>query len=149
MGSHSKRLSTGDAAYIAGLIDGEGTITLSRLHAHEKRRLVVSIASTEIQLLQFVLDAFGAGKITRKRTASERHTPSHCFAVTSRQALALLNQVAPYLRSYKRSRADLVLAQYLALTPRNGRYTPDQLARRSEFETRLLSMRTRRNGAAP
>ena len=36
------------AAYIAGLIDGEGTITLTRLHAHENRRLVVSIANTEI-----------------------------------------------------------------------------------------------------
>jgi hypothetical protein len=34
------------AAYVAGLVDGEGTITLTRLHAGENRRLVVSIANT-------------------------------------------------------------------------------------------------------
>jgi len=35
-----------DAAYIAGLIDGEGTITLSRKHKNENRQLVVSISNT-------------------------------------------------------------------------------------------------------
>jgi hypothetical protein len=45
-----------EAAYIAGLIDGEGTITLSREHRNENRRLVVSIASTERCLLDFVAD---------------------------------------------------------------------------------------------
>ena len=86
----SMRLSKDDAACIAGLIYGEGTITLSRLHAREQRRLVVSIASTE-----------------------------------------------------------LVLEQYLALTPRNGRYSPELLARRSQFESRLLSMRARRDISTP
>ena len=37
-------LDPGDAAYAAGLIDGERTITLSREHRNENRRLVVSIA---------------------------------------------------------------------------------------------------------
>ena len=45
-----------DAAYVAGLIDGEGTITLSREHRNENRRLVVSIASTERCLWQFVAE---------------------------------------------------------------------------------------------
>src|SRR5690348_6368241 len=88
MGSprRSNSLSLECAAYIAGLIDGEGTITLSRLHAHENRRLVVSIASTELTLLDFVLRNFGVGKITRKRTYSAAHSPSFCCAVSSRQA---------------------------------------------------------------
>lgn len=96
-------------AYIAGLIDGEGTITLSRLHVREQRRLVVSIANTEIELLNFVREQVGAGKITRKRIASPQHTPSYCYAITSRQALTLLTQISRYLRSYKRRRAELVL----------------------------------------
>jgi len=76
-------LSPASAAYIAGIVDGEGTVTLSRLHAHENRRLVVSIANTEFQLLQFVLEEVGAGKLTRKKTSSKRHTPSFCYSVTS------------------------------------------------------------------
>ena len=34
-------LASVDAAYIAGLIDGEGTITLSRKHAADKRHLAI------------------------------------------------------------------------------------------------------------
>ena len=40
-------LSPVDAAYIAGLVDGEGTITLSRKHGGEGRQLVLSISNTE------------------------------------------------------------------------------------------------------
>lgn len=40
-----------DAAYIAGLVDGEGTITLTRKHRHENRQLAVTISNTEKPLL--------------------------------------------------------------------------------------------------
>ena len=115
-------------------------MTLSRLHANENRRIVVSIANTEFQLLSFVVAQVGAGKITRKKTNSVRHTPSFCYAVTSRQALSLLRQITPHLRSYKRQRAELALQQYQLLTPRNGKYTATQLAKRREFEHDLLSL---------
>lgn len=135
-----KTLSSEDAAYIAGLIDGEGTITLSRLHANENRRLVVSIANTELPLLTFVRERVGAGKITRKRTTSDRHTPSYCYAISSLQALALLMQLLPRLRSYKRQHAQLVVDNYRLLTPRNGKYTSGRLALRRQFEEDLLSL---------
>jgi hypothetical protein len=135
------------AAYVAGLIDGEGTITLTRLHADENRRLVVSIANTDLQLLEFVKDKVGAGKITRKRTTSDLHTPSFCYAISSRQALALLQQVSPHLHTYKRQRAELALEQYLALTPRNGKYPPSLLAKRQEFEQTMLQLRPGRQWA--
>jgi hypothetical protein len=137
----TKLLTAEAAAYIAGLIDGEGTITLSRLHANESRRIAVSIANTEHRLLQFVIDQVGLGKITRKKAASDRHTPSFCYAIAGRQALELLRQIAPYLQSYKRLRADLALHQYVQLTPRNGKYTPNQLADRREFETKFLAIK--------
>jgi hypothetical protein len=66
-------LDSRDAAYIAGLIDGEGTITLSREHRNENRRLVVSVASTERCMLEFVAERTGCGKITNKCTTSSRH----------------------------------------------------------------------------
>jgi len=140
LGRRTKQLLSEVAAYIAGLVDGEGTLTLTRLHAHENRRLVVSIANTEYQLLRFVIEHVGAGKITRKKTTSDRHTPSFCYAITSRQALALLHQITPFLRSYKRQRAELALQRYEQLTPRNGKYTLKQLANRQEFERQLLAL---------
>jgi len=44
-----------DAAYIAGLIDGEGTITLSKRHKNENRQLVISISNNEKDILDYVL----------------------------------------------------------------------------------------------
>src|SRR5579883_1786789 len=38
-------LSDTEAAYVAGIIDGEGTVTLTRTHRGEGRRPVVSISS--------------------------------------------------------------------------------------------------------
>ena len=135
-----RSLDSCDAAYIAGLIDGEGTITLSREHRDENRRLVVSISSTERVLLEFVAARCGCGKITNKRALSSRHAPSFAYRITSQQALDLLRQVQPFLISYKRLRAELVLADYGRLTPRNGKYTADQRAARQAFERKLLAL---------
>jgi len=127
-------LSAADSAYLAGLIDGEGTIALSHRHANQRRHLVVSISSTEPELVQWPREAIGAGKITRKRTVSPLHSIGLTYSVSNRQALAVLEQVVPYLRSYKRERAHLVLRLYVEVTPRNGKYTPELAMRRCEFE---------------
>jgi len=129
------------AGYIAGLIDGEGTITLTRVHRNENRRLVVSISNNERALLQFVRNVVGAGHITNKRTYNPRHAPSFTYQIYSRQALALLRQTAPLLRSYKAARARLAVAEYVRLTPRNGKYAPNVRASRSEFEAKFLAIR--------
>lgn len=60
-----------DAAYIGGLVDGEGTVTLSRRHRSENRQLVVSISNTERPLLEYVLYTVGAGKITSRLPVKE------------------------------------------------------------------------------
>ena len=136
------RLRIEQAAYLAGLIDGEGTVTLTRMHPRENQRLVVSISNNDVTLLLFVKTAIGAGKITTKRTYSERHARSFTYQISSRQALDVLRQVAPLLKTYKAKRAKLALADYLRLTPRNGHYTPALAASRREFERQLLAIKT-------
>jgi len=136
-----KPLSAPEAAYIAGLIDGEGTITLTRKHRNENRQLAVTISNTEKGLLDYVLKAIGAGKITGKRTTREHHTPSFTYAIYNRQALNLLEQIHPYLKTYKSGRSSLILRDYLALTPRNGKYTDQQRQAREEFESAVLAIK--------
>jgi intein/homing endonuclease len=134
-------LSAAEAAYLAGLIDGEGTIGLTRRHRGEERQLVISISNTELGLLEYVLKTIGAGRITTKRTYKNTHSRSFTFAIDNRQALALLEQVSPYLRTYKSARAQLVLDHYVKLTPRNGRYTDAMKEERHSFENRFLAIR--------
>ena len=144
-----RTLNQADAGYIAGLIDGEGTITLTRKHANERRGLAVTISNTERTILQYVLNAIGVGTITNKRAAKANHTPSYTLQVWNRQALALLQQIRPLLKSYKASRANLVLIDYLRLTSRNGRYTERQLAEREEFVRRFFAIRPSLVGGRP
>ena len=68
----TNQLDTACAAYIAGLVDGEGTITLSRIHRNDWRPLVVSISNNELPILRFVLAATGADKLTSKRPSAPR-----------------------------------------------------------------------------
>ncbi len=144
-----KQLGMADAAYIAGLIaglidgliDGEGTITLSRKHRNENRQLAITISNTERQLLDFVLDTVGAGKITGKRTTRTNHTPSFTYAIYNRQALQLLAQIHLHLRTYKSERASLILSKYLKLTPRNRKYTESLRQEREQFENAVLNLK--------
>jgi hypothetical protein len=139
----SSVLSAVDAAYIAGLIDGEGTIALTRRHRTDGRQLVVSISNTERPLLDWVLSTVGAGKITGKKTYKDHHAPGLTYSVSNRQALTLLEQVAPHLRTYKAARAQLVLQDYLRLTPRNGRYTARIKSEREAMVIRFHALTSR------
>jgi hypothetical protein len=138
-----KVLSEIEAAYVAGIIDGEGTVTLTRTHRGENRRPVVSISSCELPLLNYVKAVIGAGRITGKVCAREHHSPSFTYSITSRQALSLLARVCPFLRTYKASRARLLLEEYQRVTPRNGRYTLEQRAAREQLEDRFFAISTR------
>ena len=89
----------------------------------------------------YVLEQTGTGKITRKSTTSAKHTPSFYYALSNRQALTLLEQIHPYLRSYKQQRSQLILAKYEQLTPRNGKYTQALKQCRLDFEQELLAIR--------
>lgn len=134
-------LTRTDAAYIAGLIDGEGTVTLTRRHRNENRQLAVTISNTEKPLLEYVLRTVGAGKITTKRVARIHHTPSFTYAIYNRQALTLLEQIHSFLRTYKAERATTILHDYLRLTPRNGKYTCQTKNARIRFENVVLGIK--------
>jgi hypothetical protein len=144
-----RKLTPEEAAYIAGLIDGEGTISLSRKHRGEHRQLMVSISNTEAPLLNYVKKTIGAGRITNKRTYQANHTPGITYAISNRQALSVLELVSPYLKTYKAKRARLILRNYVRLTPRNGKYTPAQLKERDIFIDKFLRLNPRRQTPVP
>jgi len=138
-----RKLTSEEAAYLAGLIDGEGTVSLTRKHRGEHRQLMVSISNTEQPLLRYVKKIIGAGRITNKRTYQANHTPSATYAISNRQALDVLEQVRPYLKTYKAKRAQLILRSYIRLTPRNGKYTQALLKERDIFIEKFLRLNPR------
>ena len=138
-----KRLSAVDAAYLAGIIDGEGTIALTRRNIRERRHAAITIANTDLDMLKWVKNAVGVGNISSKRTYNEKWTPSYVYNVACQQALSILKQVTPHLKTGKRERARLLLESYTAVTARNGKYTEEQLRKRAELEKKFFAIKTR------
>lgn len=122
-------------AYVAGLIDGEGTITLSRNNRGDPYRTpVVSMTSTTRELVTLLHEEYG-GAVRVHRTYRAHHSDSFIWSVRHDRALMMLERIARYLRvPEKANRADLILTRYKAVTPRNGKYSVLQRESKLEFE---------------
>ncbi len=70
------------------------------------------------------------------QASSTAKEPSRWCAIT-------VARITPYLQTYKRARAELLLRDYVAVTPRNGRYTEELLAARTLFEELFFAIRIR------
>ncbi len=126
-------------AYIAGLIDGEGSIMLLATHQGKWRTPTVSLSSTTRELVDLLREQYG-GTIVSHKTYEDHHKPHWSWRVRYNKALLVCADLLPYLRvPAKVSRVKLLLEEYKALTPRNGKYTDDQRVAKAQFEDRFLA----------
>ena len=138
-----KKLSPVKAAYIAGFIDGEGSISLVRNTKEGYRRLTVSVSNTDQKVLEWVKNSIGAGQVNAKCDSlkNDFHSTAYFYKIAGRQAFNLLAQICPYLKiETKRKRAELILKNYIKLTPRNGKYSAQILTERDGFIKKFFSI---------
>ena len=129
-----------DKRYIVGLIDEEGSIMLTRLHANEYRRPVVSVASTTLPMLEYITKVIG-GTIVDKKVYAEHHKQSWTWSIKGDKAIDFLAEIYPYfLEPEKRYRAKLIVQKYKAVTSRNGKYNDERRQKKEDFERRFLSL---------
>lgn len=130
-----------DIRYLAGLIDGEGTITLSREHARAKvRRPVLSIQMCDEELIREICLNYG-GTVVVRHPRSANSNPSWTWTLTNDRAVKLLHQLRPHLRlRSKRLRAAFILDLLTLSIVKNGRYTEDQLNARKELEDEFFRL---------
>jgi hypothetical protein len=133
-------ISDTEAAYAAGILDGEGSISLTRTRQGRWPSPQVSVASNDRELLHWLRSRFG-GSISTKAPRLRTHSTSYDWKLTDRRALGFLRIVRPYLRiDRKIRRADVLLSDYLACTPRNGRYTPAAAAQKRALVEQFFSL---------
>jgi hypothetical protein len=125
-----------EAAYIAGIIDGEGTITLTRFHKNEHRRPCITIASTDLELLVFIQSLTGGTINSKKNYKPNLHKDSFTLTIKKKEnVLLILKHLSPYLRvDKKRQRALWILEHYERVTLRNGKYSTKLLEKKLLFE---------------
>lgn len=132
-----------EKAYIAGIIDGEGSIMLQRFHSNEHPSPCVSIASTTKELLDWIKLTVGHGVILSKKNYNpSNHKNCYSYIIKYDDAINFLKDISPYLIiEYKKKRAELILTQYKLLTPRNGRYSKVLLEKKENFYNEFISIK--------
>ncbi len=131
-----------ECAYIAGIIDGEGSIMLLKFHSNQFPSPCISIASTSLELLEWIKAKTGFGTIKSKKNYKPKiHQESFTYTIRYNNALTLLEEIEPYLVIHsKKARAQLLLKEYKKLTPRNGRYSIELIESKNDFYKRFIHM---------
>lgn len=108
-GTLCSELSVEVAAYLAGLIDGEGSIMLiERKRGESGAYLRVTIANTCLGVLEWAKQKTGIGMSFTQRVESRTHKASYSWRCHGDGAHSLLKQIRPYL-IIKAEQADLAI----------------------------------------
>lgn len=132
-----------EKAYIAGIIDGEGSIMLIKFHSNQFPSPCITISSATIELLEWIKQKVCAGTIKGKKNYKpEKHKNSFTYEIKYNKAIILLKNICPYLIiEAKRKKAELILKYYKILTPRNGKYSPEQLIAKENFYQEFMNIK--------
>lgn len=131
-----------EIAYLAGIIDGEGSIMLTRINKNEYPCPCISISSTDIELLEWVKDKIGAGKINKKKNYNvEKHKTCYTYSIWRDKAIDVMKLISPYLIiNNKRDRAKFIVDNYKTVTIRNGRYNEKTRKAKEQFYMDFMAL---------
>lgn len=129
-------------AYLAGLIDSDGHITVARSQPSQRSRAkstmhypIVGVTNTDERMLQWIVDTFGGsyscrmGEHMKQKSVERGWKDRYDWRMTGKKCLTLLDEVKEYL-VIKRDRAELVLQfrnheeTIKNLTTRSGEVVP-------------------------
>ena len=130
-----------EKGYVAGIIDGEGSISLTKLHASDKFRApYIEVTSTTYAILEKLKELYG-GTISKVTKKEEHWKQAYKWAISYNKVIELLEDVSDYLlEPKKKTRAKLILNEYKLLTPRNGKYSAEGIQKKLDFEKRFFEI---------
>lgn len=126
-----------DLAYIAGFMDAEGTVALTRTHGSKYRAPHVTIPNTEKSILQWIVTRLPNGAaISSKKVYQEHHKQGYVLAYRYDAALEVLGKILNYMKHpKKKARARFLLNHYKRVTKRNGKYNEKEKTNKLDFES--------------
>jgi len=112
-GARAEAMSVSDAAYLAGILDGEGTVMLYMRRDAVAMRIMVS--NTVQQLLTWIAETTGVGTVGNQYPAGRKNNfgasnakATYAWGCNSEAAETVLTQIRPYL-IVKAAQADLAI----------------------------------------
>ncbi len=130
-----------EKAYLAGIVDGEGTVTLTRHRKEETPGPRVAVANNNLRLLEWIKSRVG-GVIVSKKKRKPHHSDSYAWYAQQDRALRFLDEIKKYL-IIKKPHADLILQKYKSVTHRAGKYTPEMLSKKMRLVAQIRKLNQR------
>lgn len=88
-----------EKGYLAAIIDGEGTVTLTKDSSF--RYPTIEVSSTTLEIVEYLKDHFG-GVISKKNERNPKWKQAYVWKVERRKAIALLKEIVSYLHEPKK-----------------------------------------------
>lgn len=126
--------------YMAGLLDGEGTVGITYLRGGATwRSPYISVTSTTPEIIAWLYDNFG-GSVQNQKVYQDHHKPSQTWKLRNvPQIIELLINVMPYmLEPEKIRRGTMLVNHWHEVTPRNGKYSQEGFILKRDFENEFL-----------
>lgn len=149
--TRGKQFKATDLAYIAGFIDGEGTIGIYSNYAKDtvnpfyaERIMIVQVDPTP---LLFIKNLFPNGGISKKNRPNPKHKTCYVLKYSHTKAYELVKAIYPYLQVKKERAAVLIeFRENIQLVDRTQpffggkRTTPEELKRREGLYQKLRDL---------
>lgn len=115
-----------DDKYLAGMVDGEGTIAITKNKGYYA---CVSVFNNSYPMLQKLLAHFPSGHINQSREATESVGASYVLFWSGLSGLDVVKRIAPFL-TIKKRQADLLVKFFMLKSMSEGGFIPpDQAAK--------------------
>lgn len=108
-------------AYAAGIIDGEGCVTIYKLGGGRSYGLMIRVSMTNLPVVQWLAKALSGLVGTKSRWGKDYYLPQYRWEAVGDHAYAVLSAIRPYVVG-KQEQVDLGLKFYerLHAAPRGG-----------------------------
>lgn len=139
--NYEEEYDVGICAYTAGMIDADGSIGMKT--DGKFRSPIVTIYNNDYSIMEKMQLAWG-GKISSRNYDNPKWNTSYEIRFNTNESLRIIGAVLPYMHhNKKKARAKLLDEHYTDCTPRNGKYSKQQLAQKRWLEEEVMSIQMR------
>ena len=129
-----------EKAYLAGFIDGEGSIGIQQDSHARYGRICLRISNTNEMIIRYIRDLIGFGAVVFIKRQKDKWQDAYSYQVASYQCKIVLEQLLPYLK-VKRELGELAL-EFQSSVIMGGRrvLNPKDIIKRSMIRNKVLTL---------